>query len=114
MDTYRTNAKEEEEVMERTKVWRGAWMQVLMRLALLLGIMLIGTTGYGVVHWLRAPAPPAACRDSATIVPPHGFDTSATCPEGASHETTQLKEGNETAVLVRCFCRGHEKPASKP
>ena len=60
---------DDEEVLVQERFWNGAWKQVLLRLTLILGIMLMGVGGYSAVWRIQHPrtdTPPQRCRDYAT------------------------------------------------
>lgn len=99
---------DDEEVLVQERFWNGAWKQVLLRLTLILGIMLMGVGGYSAVWRIQHPrtdTPPQRCRDYATIIMSGGAQR---CDEGARLDTTRLQEPGRTDVLVRCLCNGHE------
>jgi hypothetical protein len=121
---YRKNAVEGAmDAADRESFWRGTWKQTLMRSLLIFTIGMTIAFGYAICWRYQHPAPPAPpppppeCQDSAQIIqsPSEEGDKRSVqiCSPGARVDTTRLRQGNYTSVLVRCFCSGHEKLASE-
>jgi hypothetical protein len=123
---YRKNANEADvnEDEEKKSFWRGTWHQMLLRTLFVFGFGLTGAMIFAIVWRTIHPAPSSPlpplpeCQDSAQIIQAPNDETDKrafrVCPPKSHVDTTRLREGNYTTVLVRCLCDGHEKLVSEP
>lgn len=107
---YRTNAKQTEEEQIET-LWRRVARYVERRRwrHILTFTLVVGLVAFVSSYlMIRSGAPRVVpCRETSEIIAFTGTNNEHTCRENQRMDTTRLREGDHTYVLVRCWCSDH-------
>lgn len=80
---------------------RGWWWKIPSMLS---AMAAVATVLYAVIVWVRSPAPPAVCVESAEVVT--ATNSGRECPTGGRLWTEALppKDGREQEIVIHCVC----------
>ena len=106
MNAYRKNAKERAAMeADQRGFWRSAYRRAAAR-GLLVGGIIVGCgAAYAIGMRFRQPPLPPACEDTSTVI--GGSRSEQSCSTEQHMDTTRIREGEATYVIVRCWCPGH-------